>query len=258
MGTITKALELLSHFSADRAEIGLAEFARLTSRDKATVHRHLNELCQNGFLEQAEDTGPYRLGPALSRLGHLRERTFPPREAIMPIVRNLATVTGELTHVALFRDGTLTPICHADMGVFGVRVTFDETEILPLHATASGLAVLAFGPPEVFHRLQGHQMARYTDQTETDAQRLIALVETTRAQGYSVSDGYFEEDILALAAPVFDHEGLAMGAIAIAYPRARAENRPAAPLLIQAAADITRTLGGALPDNIERLWRTAA
>ena len=52
MGTITKALTLLNLFSANRTEMGLAEIVRLSGRDKATVHRHLVELQENGFLEQ--------------------------------------------------------------------------------------------------------------------------------------------------------------------------------------------------------------
>lgn len=213
---------------------------------------------QNGYLEQTAGAGPYRLGPTLARLAHLRERTFPAANTVSPIVQALAEETSELVHVALLRDGVLIPLCHADTGNFGVRVTYDASETLPLHATASGLAILAFGPPELLQRLQGRQIARYTDQTEADLERLSALVKTTRAHGYSFSDGYFEDDILAIAAPVFGSDALAVGALAITYPRPRTLNRPAAPCLIRAATDITRALGGALPDTIERLWRSAA
>ena len=73
MGTITKALELLNLFSRTKPEIGLMEFARLSGRDKATVHRHLTELEENGFVEQHPQTRAYRLGPAILRLTAVRE-----------------------------------------------------------------------------------------------------------------------------------------------------------------------------------------
>jgi len=81
MGTISKALDLLGHFSSTRSQIGLTEFVTLTRRDKATVHRHLSELEQNGFLEQHPQTRAYRLGPALLRLAAVREAAFPMRAA---------------------------------------------------------------------------------------------------------------------------------------------------------------------------------
>lgn len=258
MGTITKALDLLAHFSASRPEIGLSEFARLAGRDKATVHRHLTELAANGFLEQAPSGGAYRLGPALPRLAAMRERTFPDRAAVAPIVAALAEQVGELVHASQLKSDALTPLCHADAQVFGVRINYDETEVLPLHATASGFAVLAFGPPLLAQRLKKRQIARYTDQTETDLDRLSKLIEATRARGYGLSDAYFEDDVMAVAAPWFDSDGVAVGAIAIATPSNRARRDAHAPLLLAAAADITRALGGAIPETVERLWRTAA
>ena len=90
MGTITKALDLLTHFSAARPEIGLSQFVRLSGRDKATVHRHLTELEANGYLEQNPVSRAYRLGPALLRLAAVREAASPTRDLLRPIVADLA------------------------------------------------------------------------------------------------------------------------------------------------------------------------
>ncbi|MGB0853351.1 MAG: IclR family transcriptional regulator [Pikeienuella sp.] len=258
MGTITKALDLLHHFSASRPEIGLSEFARLAGRDKATVHRHLTELAACGFVEQAPGARAYRLGPALPRLNAMRERTFPARAVIAPIVDRLANMVGELVHASTLKGDILLPLCHADAHVFGVRINFDETEVLPLHATASGLSLLAFGPASLSRQLAKRQIARFTDHTETDLSKLTQLVEDTRARGFGLSDAYFEDDVFAIAAPCFGGDGIATGAIAIAAPYNRARRDDHAPLLLTAAADITRALGGAVPDNVERLWRAAA
>ena len=103
MGTVTKALELLDHFSALRSEIGLGDFVRLTGRDKATVHRHLAELEQNGFLEQDAVSRAYRIGPALLRLAAVREAAFPVRRLLRPIVTDLAEAVGELAHATLLQ-----------------------------------------------------------------------------------------------------------------------------------------------------------
>ncbi|NJO36356.1 MAG: helix-turn-helix domain-containing protein [Rhizobiales bacterium] len=144
MGTITKALDLLNVFSRSNPELGLGDVVRLTGRDKATVHRHLVELQQNGFLEQHPKTRAYRLGPALLRLSGVREATHPFRQLIRPVVTQLADQVGELAHASLLQGTRLSPAFHADPERHGTRVRFDEAEMLPLHATSSGLAVLAF------------------------------------------------------------------------------------------------------------------
>ena len=126
MGTITKALKLLTHFSSDRGEIGLASFVRLSGGDKATVRRHLVELEQNGFLEQHPETRSYRLGPALLRLASVREKHFPIRAGITPIVDKMAAELGELVHASLLQGGVMSPVYHFDPLRHGLRVIFDE------------------------------------------------------------------------------------------------------------------------------------
>ena len=44
MGTVSKALSLLTNFNQSRTEIGLSEIARLAGVNKATAYRLLSEV----------------------------------------------------------------------------------------------------------------------------------------------------------------------------------------------------------------------
>ena len=77
MGTVAKALSLLNYFSLQRSEIGLSELARLSGMNKATVYRHMSELCAQGFAEQTQAGKSYRLGAEVLRLASLREAAVP-------------------------------------------------------------------------------------------------------------------------------------------------------------------------------------
>ena len=112
MGTITKALSLLNQFSRQRPEIGLIEMTKITGRDKATVHRHLSELTENGFLEQNAVSRLYRLGPAILRLASVRETNHPIRRILRPIVEEAAETIGELAHFSLLQGDILSPVFH--------------------------------------------------------------------------------------------------------------------------------------------------
>lgn len=251
MGTITKALELLDHFTKARSEIGLGDFARLSGRDKATVHRHLAELEQNGFLEQDAVTRAYRLGPALLRLTAVREAAFPVRRLLRPIVTELAEGIGELAHASLLQGDMLSSVFHFDPMRHGTQVSFDAAEMLPLHATSSGLAVLAFASQETADRVLGQTLAAMTDKTITDPKVLRQLLGQVRESGISQLDSAFDTEVTSQGAPLFGHHGRVIGALSVAVPRARATPQMMAhitPRLRAAAHAATQSLGGRYPE----------
>lgn len=251
MGTITKALELLDYFSSSRSELGLGDFVRLTQRDKATVHRHLTELEQNGFLEQDPQSRAYRLGPALLRLSAVREAAFPVRRLMRPIVTDLADRLGELAHASLLQNDTLSPVFHADPGRHGTQVHFDESERLPLHATSGGLAVLAFLPPEGQDRILSGPLTAATRSTQTDPQEIHAMIEKVHAQGFIQLTSSFDAEVGSLGAPLFGQAGQVIGALSVAVPIGRASDASWSRISIavqQAARAATLSLGGLYPD----------
>jgi IclR family transcriptional regulator, acetate operon repressor len=250
LGTISKALEMLDLFSRTRPEIGLSEFVRLTGRDKATVHRHLTSLQQNGFVEQNPTSRAYRLGPAILRLSALRETTHPLRSVVRPIVTEFAKSIGELAHVSILQGKVLSPVCFSDPRVHGTQIAFDESEMLPLHATSSGLAVLAFAPPALLKAAIKPPLTAYTPKTLCDPEALAQTLTEVRSAGLSLCEGSFDIEVTSMAAPLFDSTGTVIGALAVAMPQGRADAEKLAALrapLLAAGKAITLSLGGIAP-----------
>ncbi len=261
MGTITKALNLLNYFSELMPQIGLMEFTKLSGQDKATVHRHLTELEQNGFLEQDQRTRKYRLGGALLRLSFVREKTFPMRTIIANRVDAVSEEIGELVHVALLQGNRLSPLYYRDAGSGGTRVYFDQADMLPIHATSSGVAMLAFGQRELINEILAAPLTKYTENTVTDPKSLLAQVETTRRDGFSFSDQTIETDVCSVAVPIFDNSEFASGSLAIAVPATRmnaATKTKFVQTLWRAAEMITTELGGSIPGKLREVWHDAA
>ncbi len=261
MGTITKALSLLNFFSAQRPVLGLTEFTRLTGRDKATVHRHLVELVQNGYLEQDSESRNYRLGSALVRLAAVRERIFPAREAVIPIVNALSEELGELVHVSLLQGENVSPLYHADRMFHGTRVHFDESEMLPLHATSSGLVMLAFGPAELMERTLESPLRPYAVNTILDNESLRETVAKTCKHGFSFIDQGYEDEVCSYAAPVFDHKQTALGTLAVALPTSRlnpVKNAQVIAALRKGSAQISEAFGGVIPEGLAQRQSHAA
>lgn len=257
MGTISKSLNLLNFFSEQRPEIGLTEFRKLSGQDKATVHRHLTELAESGFLEQNPTSRAYRLGPAVLRLAAVREALFPTRRAVAPIIDRLSEELGELVHISLLEGMVMSPLYHHDAMIRGTRVHIDPSERLPLHATSSGLCQLAFGPDGLLERVTAQPLERWTDKTVVDPEDLRAQVERTRATGIAHVDQAFETDVRSFAAPIFGIAEASVGAIAVAIPVSRhteaLEDRIIAALQVS-SVDVTEELGGVFPAFVRRLW----
>ena len=255
MGTVDKALELLGYFSEQRPEIGLSEMARLAGFNKATTRRLLVALEQGGMVEQEAKSRNYHLGPGLLRLARVREATHPVEAAARPILEALTAETGETVHLSLAEGGSLATAAHIESRAHGTRVYIKPSERLPFHATASGLAYLAFAERDEAERALSADLARCTEHTVTDPQALRATLDSVRRTGVGVSDQGFENEVYGVAAPLFSRWGACCGAVAVATPSSRMtpQNQRRIIAAVRAAAiAITRAWGGEPPAALLR------
>lgn len=247
MTTVDKAMRLLSCFTPAQPEIGLSELARKALLDKAAARRFLVSLSRHGFIEQNSRSKGYRLGPAFLRYAKVREATFPFASIIQPILDDLAVTLGESAHVSIASNGSMMTIAIAEPHHRMTRVYVDPSQLLPMHATASGLAYLAFGPPAVRdeHARNG-ALPSYTEKTIVSPKRIQRQVGEVFARGYAIADRSFESDVAGLAAPIFDPSNYALGAIAVASVASRFDamtQTRIAGRVVEAAITITRAMG---------------
>jgi len=249
MQTVDKAVELLGLFSEREAELGLSDIARRAQFDKATTRRLLLALAKHGLIEQDQDSRRYRIGPGVLRLAQIREATLPVHSVVQPVLRRLVDGTGETAHFALRSGQELATIAMQESSRSN-RVNMVLGERLPLHATASGLVIMAYIDSEELPSLVTASLEKYTDATLTDPVAIRELLRHTRELGFVTNLGYYEADVCSIAAPVFDPASRPMGAVAVAAPSTRFGNEAQATmqtLVIGAAAEITTRLGGRAP-----------
>lgn len=253
MKTVRKALALLHHFSVKTPQWGLSDLARAADLDKATTLRLLRPLVDERLLEQDLTTRRYRLGHLVLNLARTREASFPLTEWVQPELERLAQELGEVAHGSLLGRHALTTIAVAESAQRATRVFVDPAEPLPCHATASGMVCLAFGEPawreEVLAR---GDFVEVTSGTPKTLENLMPYVDGARACGYAVTHDTFEEEVTGIAVPFFDEQGFAKGAIAMAAPTSRVDDRRIQAFvqaLQPAACRVTAALGGTPPSH---------
>ena len=74
---------------------------------------------------------------------------------------------------------------------------------------------------EIWRRLKSQRIEAYTPSTITDLQALFDRVRADREQGFSIVDEELERGLRAIAVPVIDRSGQAIGAINLSTHSAR-------------------------------------
>ena len=222
MSTVAKAISLLEMLGSGAPETALADLAKGAGFDKATTRRLLVSLIAQGLVEQDETTRLYRLGAGLTRLALMREAQFPFLRMAVPAVEALAARTGETVHLSEYtKRGLLT--VHVIESAKANRVSVRLGEVLPMHATASGIAFLAFADDGTRTAVLAGPMPAFTPFTIGDAALLAEHAAAARARGHSIGAQGFEEGVMSVAAPILGADGHAIGTIAVAAPRVRTQ-----------------------------------
>ena len=221
MGTVDRALRLLRQFTVDSPELRLSELARRAGYDKTTTLRMMTSLQRNGFVELHPESKRYRLGVAPIYLARIREQSFPLQTVLQPILDRLAGEFGETAHASLLSGGALMNVATAEPHR-AARVYVDPSTPLPIHASASGLAVLAFTAPgaRAALGLTGN-LERFTKFTLRNDAELVAMLEQIARQGFSRADRSYDIDVIGTAVPMFGWSGAPIGAIAVATVASR-------------------------------------
>ncbi|MEP1765136.1 MAG: IclR family transcriptional regulator [Sulfitobacter sp.] len=255
MSSAGKTLQLLSYFSTSKPEIGLSELCRLAKRDKATTHRHLQALEEAGFVEQNLETRQYRLGPAVLQLAQTREITVPRKASAQSVLKILADATGETTHASVLSGSTVFSLASCESTKHSTRVIIDLNQF-PLHATASGLCALAFGPKNLTDAVAGN-LETFTEHTITTQDALTRAIQTTRETGFGRTIRSFEEEVSSLAVPVFDSTGNFAGSASVACVATRFTSEleeKCQKHLIDASHALSKGWGGVVPDQLAAIW----
>lgn len=250
MGTVSKALSLLTYFNHGRVEIGLSDLTRLSGMNKATVFRMMSELQESGFVEQAGTDRSYRLGPQVLRLAALREAAVPILSVSRRVLRDLSDETCETTHLSLVQGTQLNSLSHAYSPRHATKVMMEDAEVLTYHGTGSGLAVLAYAETAFVDAVLDQPLCSHTQHTVTDPTTIRAQLAEVRACGMAQSIGGFEADVHSHAVPIFGADRQPIGALAVAAPVSRMTDAqkdliPAA--LRRAGQALTHRIGGFPP-----------
>lgn len=201
----------------------LAELARSLRAPKTSLLSVLRSLRETGYVSQR---GPiYELGAESHSLAHqIVARQSLPKLA-RPILEELAAETGEtavLTALTANRD----EIVHLDKVESKIALRFAATvgDRRPLYCTAGGLVLLSHQASDIIDRYIKTVVLRpMASNTISSKAALRRRVRAVAQAGVCVSINQSSEGVTGIAAPIYDHTGIASASLVLAAPSSRVE-----------------------------------
>jgi DNA-binding IclR family transcriptional regulator len=241
--SITERLvRVLETFTPTRTTQTASDIARRANLPSSTAHRIVGDLVAAGLLSRDPQMN-VRVGRRLWELATRSSPTLLLREAAMPWMEHVQMRLGEHTQLVVLEDEEGLCIERLSAPESGENITRIGGR-LPLHASSSGLVLLAFGAPELRARILAKPLPRLSRETITDSRELSATLATIRRSGYAIAPGFVSSVSTGVAVPVYDASGTVIAALSAVLPRD--VNPDSAVLELRAAA---RGLSRSLPRN---------
>lgn len=218
MSAVAHALQVMEAVAIHQP-IGVSALAAELGMSKSTAQRALRSLADEGWIAPAHaDTTKWVITTKAFAIGSRHTGASNLRELTRGAMNELSRTAGETVHLSAIDQSHLI-IIELVEAESPVRTHTRIGDRFPLHATASGIAILAAMTPDASCSfLDGVEFEKLTDATPTDRSLVGAAVEAARTLGYAVTVGTRHVDIAAVGAAIVDRRSKPVAALSISAP----------------------------------------
>ena len=210
---VKRVLSLLSAFSERKPRWSLTELSTEVGLSKATAHRMLSVLEQDGFVVRLSGSADFQLGPEMIVLGAIALKSVNLRGVARPELQFLA----ETTHEDAFLESLVgTEVLILDQeggrGLLGLGTQIGTR--WPAHATATGKVLLAGAETPMPEPEDG--LLPMTAHTITSWEKWNESLSEIREKGYATNIEELEYGYVSVAAPVQNGQGQTVASLSVA------------------------------------------
>ena len=222
--------------------IGLSELSRRLEVPKASVQRALAALAAAGWLRQdVAEPGRWVVSARFALLADAAPDVVAVREAARPHLDALRESTGFGVGL-LVLDGDHMVLVAGPPEASMLKAVEESLGPLPVHVSAAGRAILSRLPLATRTELLDRALRRYTPNSLTAPEAVLAEVERAEQVGYAVIRGEYQPDVSVVAAPILQH-GVPVAAAALFVSDAEVRESELGATVVACAAAIGAELG---------------
>lgn len=218
---IETGMRLLGALAQPGAPQMLKTLAERAGMPPAKAHRYLVSFARTGLVQRDPATGRYLLGPAAVQIGLAALQLLDPVRVATPMLPHIRDELEELAALAIWGDYGPT-IVRSEEPLRPVLVSVRPGFVLPLLASASGKVFAAWLPRTItgpyIERELAEARIRDTKGIPKTMAQVESLLDEVRRHGMGRQTGELNAGFHGLSAPVFDHHGALVAAIATVGP----------------------------------------
>src|SRR5215468_3374446 len=139
---------ILDHLARAQTSVALRDLAAAGRMSPGKVHRYLASFLASGLARQDPDTRQYALGPLAMRLGLAALNAYQPLRDAIALAHELRNRLDETMVLSVWGAQGPTNV-HIEESSQPIIMTMRIGAVLPILATASGLAFAAFLPRHI-------------------------------------------------------------------------------------------------------------
>jgi IclR family pca regulon transcriptional regulator len=217
--SLERGLAVIRAFDADHPQLTLSEVARATGLTRAAARRFLLTLVELGYVRT--DGRLFSLRPRVLELGYAYLSSLSLPEVALPHLEALVAEVHESSSLSVLDGEDVVYVARVPTKRI-MTVAISVGTHFPAYATSMGRVLLA-GQPDAWldEYLATADLRPLTRRTVTDPERLRAVVQRTRAQGFTLVDQELEEGLRSLAVPVHGEDGRVVAAVNVSAHASR-------------------------------------
>jgi len=218
---LDKGLDILSLFDISHQELSARQVSELFQIPLSSTYKHIDLLFKKSFLNNGLNRKRFFLGLRIFKMGNIVSTRVGLADIAAPHMKRLSQLSRETVLLPILKDWEA--VCIDKIKTNGrIKLSLEREAGLPLHAGASSKILLAYQEDSFVDAMVNNVgLAKLTENTITNPDRLKNELRETREQGYAFSD--LEADLMtrAIAGPIFDHKGKLVSGLSVEGPAER-------------------------------------
>jgi DNA-binding IclR family transcriptional regulator len=203
----------VASFSGRGASLG--EVVAASGLQKATVHRMLRALCDEGMVEQDDVSRNYRVGIGVFALSAAMGERFDIRAIAHPSMDTIRNETEDTVYLAIRSgyDGLCLSLFEGAYPEKTLKLSVHDR--WPLGVGAFSMPLLAYLPDKEVREIVEHNAPRLAGQDLYTPEKLLQRVKETRARNYALNQIISYPTMSAVGVPVLDAHRRAIASLCV-------------------------------------------
>lgn len=221
--SVDRALSILETLS-NYESLSLMEISEKVDLHKATTHRLLSSLLDNGYIEKDPLSKQYRISLKLFELGNRRVQNIDFLNVAKSMIRQLAIEINQTVHLVIEDNQEVLYIDKYDPNENPMQSKIGMKA--PMYCTAVGKAILSTKTnAEIAEYWERADIQKLTDNTIINLEDFLEETESIRKKSYAIDNEENEQGVICVGATFSSFKNITAGAISVSMPASDIEKK---------------------------------